>query len=53
MPTWFRTRARGDTRLSLHIRLLNAENWIIDDGFVERLRYEIDSKWQGVPVTSA
>lgn len=25
----------------------SAENWIFDDGFVERLRFEIDPKWQG------
>jgi thiol-disulfide isomerase/thioredoxin len=32
--------------------LQNAENWIFDDSFVERLRYEIDPKWQGeMPVT--
>ena len=32
--------------------LSNAENWIFDDSFVERLRYEIDPKWQGeIPVT--
>lgn len=32
--------------------LQNAENWIFDGGFVERLRYEIDPKWQGeIPVT--
>src|SRR6266850_5067804 len=24
-----------------------AENWIFGDGFVERLRYEIDPSWQG------
>ena len=24
-----------------------AENWIFSDGFVERLRYEIDPGWQG------
>jgi thiol-disulfide isomerase/thioredoxin len=24
-----------------------AENWIFDDGFVERLRFEIDPGWQG------
>jgi thiol-disulfide isomerase/thioredoxin len=32
--------------------LSNAENWIFDGGFVERLRFEIDPKWQGeIPVT--
>lgn len=32
--------------------LSNAENWIFDDSFVERLRYEIDPKWQGeIPFT--
>ena len=32
--------------------LQSAENWIFDDHFVERLRYEIDPKWQGeIPVT--
>jgi thiol-disulfide isomerase/thioredoxin len=25
----------------------SAENWIFDDGFVERLRFEIDPSWQG------
>jgi thiol-disulfide isomerase/thioredoxin len=24
-----------------------AENWIFNDGFVERLRFEIDPAWQG------
>jgi thiol-disulfide isomerase/thioredoxin len=27
--------------------LQSAENWIFDDGFVERLRFEIDPTWQG------
>jgi hypothetical protein len=27
--------------------LAKADNWIFDDGFVERLRYEIDPRWQG------
>jgi thiol-disulfide isomerase/thioredoxin len=27
--------------------LASAENWIFDDGFVERLRFEIDPAWQG------
>ena len=27
--------------------LSSAENWIFNDGFVERLRYEIDPSWQG------
>ncbi len=27
--------------------LAAAENWTFDDEFVERLRYEIDPKWQG------
>jgi thiol-disulfide isomerase/thioredoxin len=27
--------------------LSEAENWIFDDGFVERLRFEIDPGWQG------
>jgi thiol-disulfide isomerase/thioredoxin len=27
--------------------LSHAENWIFDDGFVERLRFEIDPGWQG------
>lgn len=32
--------------------LSNADNWIFDDNFVERLRYEIDPKWQGeIPIT--
>lgn len=25
----------------------SAENWIFSDGFVERLRFEIDPRWQG------
>jgi thiol-disulfide isomerase/thioredoxin len=25
----------------------SAENWIFNDGFVERLRFEIDPSWQG------
>jgi len=29
-----------------------AENWMFDDGFVERLRYEVDPQWQGeIPLT--
>jgi thiol-disulfide isomerase/thioredoxin len=27
--------------------LSSAENWIFSDGFVERLRFEIDPNWQG------
>ena len=27
--------------------LATAENWIFGDGFVERLRFEIDPDWQG------
>ena len=27
--------------------LRSAENWIFNDGFVERLRFEIDPGWQG------
>ena len=27
--------------------LASAENWIFSDGFVERLRFEIDPNWQG------
>jgi thiol-disulfide isomerase/thioredoxin len=27
--------------------LSGAENWTFDDDFVERLRYEIDPRWQG------
>jgi thiol-disulfide isomerase/thioredoxin len=27
--------------------LAAAENWMFDDDFVERLRYEIDPQWQG------
>ena len=27
--------------------LAPAENWTFGDGFVERLRYEIDPQWQG------
>lgn len=25
----------------------SAENWIFSDGFVERLQFEIDPRWQG------
>ena len=28
--------------------LSSAENFIFNDGFVERLRFEIDPAWQGV-----
>ena len=32
--------------------LANADNWIFNDGFVERLRYEIDPRWSGeIPLT--
>jgi thiol-disulfide isomerase/thioredoxin len=32
--------------------LAGAENWIFSDGFVERLRYEIDPQWRGeIPLT--
>jgi thiol-disulfide isomerase/thioredoxin len=32
--------------------LVTAENWIFADGFVERLRYEIDPQWRGeIPLT--
>jgi thiol-disulfide isomerase/thioredoxin len=27
--------------------LASADNWMFDDGFAERLRYEIDPSWQG------
>ncbi|MGA6962576.1 MAG: TlpA family protein disulfide reductase, partial [Xanthobacteraceae bacterium] len=27
--------------------LAGAENWMFTDGFVERLRYEIDPQWHG------
>jgi thiol-disulfide isomerase/thioredoxin len=27
--------------------LAGAENWMFEDGFVERLRYEVDRKWHG------
>jgi hypothetical protein len=27
--------------------LAGAENWIFDDPFTERLRFEIDPRWQG------
>lgn len=27
--------------------LLSAENWTFSDGFVERLRFEVDPAWQG------
>jgi thiol-disulfide isomerase/thioredoxin len=30
----------------------DAENWIFEDRFVERLRYEVDPSWQGeIPLT--
>ncbi len=29
--------------------LAPAENWTFGDGFVERLRYEIDPQWKGNP----
>lgn len=36
------------TRTMLHkAGLASAENWIFSDGFVERLRFEIDPAWQG------
>lgn len=32
--------------------LASAENWIFEDRFVERLRYEVDPQWQGeIPLT--
>ena len=32
--------------------LAQADNWIFNDGFVERLRYEIDPRWRGeLPMT--
>lgn len=32
--------------------LASVENWIFDDQFVERLRFEIDPKWRGeIPIT--
>jgi len=32
--------------------LATAENWIFDDAFTERLRFEIDPQWQGeIPLT--
>jgi thiol-disulfide isomerase/thioredoxin len=38
----------GATRLMLEKSgLQSAENWIFNDGFVERLRFEIDPGWQG------
>lgn len=38
----------GATRAMLEkAGLGSAENWIFDDGFVERLRFEIDPAWQG------
>src|ERR1700755_1515600 len=38
----------GATRSSLaKSGLQSAENWIFSDGFVERLRFEIDPGWQG------
>jgi hypothetical protein len=27
--------------------LSSAENWMFNDGFAERLRYEVDPAWQG------
>jgi thiol-disulfide isomerase/thioredoxin len=36
------------TRSMLHkAGLASAENWIFNDGFAERLRFEIDPAWQG------
>ena len=38
----------GATRSMLEkANLSSAENWIFSDGFVERLRFEIDPAWQG------
>jgi thiol-disulfide isomerase/thioredoxin len=38
----------GPTRTMLQTAgLASAENWIFSDGFVERLRFEIDPAWQG------
>ena len=38
----------GATRSMLQASGLgSAENWIFSDGFVERLRFEIDPNWQG------
>jgi hypothetical protein len=38
----------GATRSMLEkAGLASAENWIFNDGFVERLRFEIDPAWQG------
>ncbi len=38
----------GATRAMLDkAGLRPAENWIFNDGFVERLRFEIDPAWQG------
>jgi hypothetical protein len=38
----------GATRAMLEkAGLWPAENWIFSDGFVERLRFEIDPAWQG------
>jgi thiol-disulfide isomerase/thioredoxin len=38
----------GPTRAMLEkAGLGSAENWIFSDGFVERLRFEIDPAWQG------
>ena len=38
----------GPTRTMLQkAGLASAENWIFSDGFVERLRFEIDPAWQG------
>jgi thiol-disulfide isomerase/thioredoxin len=38
----------GATRSMLDTAgLWSAENWIFSDGFVERLRFEIDPTWQG------
>jgi hypothetical protein len=38
----------GATRSTLQKSgLSSAENWIFNDGFAERLRFEIDPAWQG------
>jgi hypothetical protein len=52
MPTSFRIIRTPPSPCWPRRGLANADNWIFDDGFVERLRYEIDARWSGeIPLT--
>jgi thiol-disulfide isomerase/thioredoxin len=43
---------RAVSTLLAQTGLTAADNWIFSDGFVERLRFEIDPQWQGqIPLT--